>query len=286
MDEIVGEIDETDDETGVRRITGGCVLLPGTFAIHDLPDLGITLDDPPHGNYVTVAGLVLGALGRIPESPGDRVSTGDWTVEVTHVDHHAVTEVRPCPTPALGQPWGGWTRRLRPPSFTGRGHQRPSRYAEPCTALQGGVDVAELAATTLLLRRFRIVLDRRRAGSLFLQEAQERRVNCPTHVGDVDARLGLEPNPERTRAGLHDLEAVHAPHRLNHGLNRQRQQRHASTRRRVEDERIVGAALDRDSRQWAPAGEGASPSVTRSPRTRPSAMSVVARPGAALRVRR
>ena len=46
VDEVVGEIDETGDETGVRQVPGGCVLLPGTFAVHDLPDLGITLSDP------------------------------------------------------------------------------------------------------------------------------------------------------------------------------------------------------------------------------------------------
>ncbi|MCX6479256.1 MAG: hypothetical protein NTY24_02225, partial [Mycobacterium sp.] len=42
----------------------------------------------------TIAGLVLVALGRIPESAGDRVELTDWTVEVGAVARNAITEVR------------------------------------------------------------------------------------------------------------------------------------------------------------------------------------------------
>jgi putative hemolysin len=99
LDEITGEIDDmADGETGIQPAPGGCTRLPGTFPVHNLPDLGITLTNPPHGDYVTVAGLVLVALGRIPEVPGDRVCLGEWTIEVTAVHHHAITAVRLCPT--------------------------------------------------------------------------------------------------------------------------------------------------------------------------------------------
>ncbi|TNC21573.1 hemolysin family protein [Amycolatopsis alkalitolerans] len=94
LDEITGEIEE---QTRVRWEPAGSVLLPGTFGVHDLPDLGISLTDRPPGDYVTVAGLVLVALGRIPQQPGDRVRCGEWTIEVTGVDHHAITGVRVCP---------------------------------------------------------------------------------------------------------------------------------------------------------------------------------------------
>jgi putative hemolysin len=99
MDEIVGEIEDAGDgETAVPTVSDGCIRLRGTFPVHDLPDLGITLTDQPRGDYVTVAGLVLVALGRIPERPGDRVRLGEWTIEVVGVDHHAITAVRMCPT--------------------------------------------------------------------------------------------------------------------------------------------------------------------------------------------
>lgn len=96
LEEIVGEIyDETDSDTvGVRPDPDGSVTLPGTFPMHDLPDVGVTLADAPDGNYATIAGLVLTALGRIPEQPGDEVRLIDWTIEVTAVEGHAITAVR------------------------------------------------------------------------------------------------------------------------------------------------------------------------------------------------
>lgn len=99
LEEIVGEIyDETDrDVIAARRLADGDLILPGSFPIHDLDDLGVQLGDAPRGDYTTVAGLVLVALGRIPESPGDRVELTDWTVEVGAVARNAITEVRITP---------------------------------------------------------------------------------------------------------------------------------------------------------------------------------------------
>ena len=68
--------------------------MPGSFPIHDLDDLGVQLGDAPRGDYTTIAGLVLVALGRIPESAGDRVELTDWIVEVGAVARNAITEVR------------------------------------------------------------------------------------------------------------------------------------------------------------------------------------------------
>lgn len=55
LEELVGEIyDEFDrDTSGVRRQPDGSLLLPGSFPIHDLGDLGVWL---PEGPYATVAG--------------------------------------------------------------------------------------------------------------------------------------------------------------------------------------------------------------------------------------
>lgn len=96
LEEIVGEIyDEADrDILSARAMPDGSLLLPGTFPIHDLPDVGIDLMSEPKGNFTTIAGLVVAALGRIPTAPGDRVGLGDLTIEVTSVSRHAITGVR------------------------------------------------------------------------------------------------------------------------------------------------------------------------------------------------
>ncbi|MBB5959548.1 putative hemolysin [Saccharothrix tamanrassetensis] len=98
LEEIVGEImDETDrDVMAVRNDEDGSLVLPGTFPMHDLVDIGVELPDAPEGDYATIAGLVLVILGHIPERPGERVSVSDWTIEVLDVEHHAITEVRLC----------------------------------------------------------------------------------------------------------------------------------------------------------------------------------------------
>ncbi|MCK2237749.1 MULTISPECIES: hemolysin family protein [unclassified Crossiella] len=96
LEEIVGEIyDETDrDIMAVRTEPDGALLLPGTFPVHDLIDLGVELSDAPEGDYTTIAGLALIALRRIPDQPGDRVELAEWTLEITAVDRHAITEIR------------------------------------------------------------------------------------------------------------------------------------------------------------------------------------------------
>jgi magnesium and cobalt exporter, CNNM family len=96
LEEIVGEIyDETDrDVLAVRPMPDGSLVLPGTFPIHDLPDINVDVTGAVAGDYTTIAGLMLAALGRIPTTPGDRVELTQWTIEVTKTSHHAITEVR------------------------------------------------------------------------------------------------------------------------------------------------------------------------------------------------
>lgn len=107
LEEIVGEIyDETDkDLSTVTRLDDGGVVVPGTFPLHDLPDLGIDLAGRP-GAYTTVSGLVMDKLGRVPRSPGEICQVGAWTIEVLDVAHHAARRVafrRVRPTPAGGE---------------------------------------------------------------------------------------------------------------------------------------------------------------------------------------
>ncbi|SCG58955.1 putative hemolysin [Micromonospora echinaurantiaca] len=98
LEEIVGEIyDETDRDLGaVRTEPDGALLLPGTFPVHDLPDLGVELPGRPEGDYTTVAGLVLACLGHIPTVAGESVTVDGWDLVVTRIAHRAIAEVRLC----------------------------------------------------------------------------------------------------------------------------------------------------------------------------------------------
>ncbi|WP_282776397.1 MULTISPECIES: hemolysin family protein [unclassified Nocardia] len=101
LEEIVGEIyDDTDrDLLAVHHEPDGSLLLPGSFPVHDLTDLGVDLADAPDGDYTTIAGMALILLGRIPRMAGDRLPLTDWTIEITGTDTNTITEVRLHPTP-------------------------------------------------------------------------------------------------------------------------------------------------------------------------------------------
>jgi len=96
VEEVIGEIyDETDrDIQEVRRDEDEALRLPGIFPVHDLPDIGVHLDRRPDGNYTTVAGMVIAALGRLPERPGETVVIDGWAAEITGVERHAITGLR------------------------------------------------------------------------------------------------------------------------------------------------------------------------------------------------
>ena len=91
VEELVGEIyDETDrDVLAVVHGEHGELIVPGRFAVHDLPGLGVELPDGP---YSTVAGVVLARLGHIPEV-GDHVEVDGWRLRVKSMKGRAVTEV-------------------------------------------------------------------------------------------------------------------------------------------------------------------------------------------------
>jgi len=93
IEEIVGEIyDESDtDVQSITRLADGSILLPGAFPLHDLPDIGVSL--PDHGDYTTIAGLVLDHLGHIAAT-GETLRIDDYDVKVTRTDRHAITELK------------------------------------------------------------------------------------------------------------------------------------------------------------------------------------------------
>jgi putative hemolysin len=98
LEELVGEIyDEFDqDSSGIRREPDGSVVLPGSFPIHDLPDLGMSLDEGP---YTTVAGLALQRFGHIPKV-GEAVQVDGWRLQVLAVERRAITRLRLTPAQA------------------------------------------------------------------------------------------------------------------------------------------------------------------------------------------
>jgi putative hemolysin len=96
VEEIVGEIyDETDrDVQAVVHEPDGALVMPGSFPIHDLPDLGFDNAGPDEGEYTTIAGMVLASLGHIPTGPGEVVTLSQFTAEVLEVTGRAITRVR------------------------------------------------------------------------------------------------------------------------------------------------------------------------------------------------
>ena len=96
VEEIVGEIyDETDrDVQSVVHEPDGALLMPGSFPIHDLPDVGFDGAAPEEGEYTTIAGMVLAVLGHIPTAPGEVVTLPEFTAEVVEVTGRAITRIR------------------------------------------------------------------------------------------------------------------------------------------------------------------------------------------------
>jgi putative hemolysin len=75
--------------------------MPGSFPIHDLPDVGFQGHHQEEGDYTTIAGMVLAKLGHIPTEPGEIVTLPEFTAEVTEVTGRAITEVRVRALPEL-----------------------------------------------------------------------------------------------------------------------------------------------------------------------------------------
>ncbi len=92
VEELVGEIyDETDrDLLSVRYEEDGSLIIPGSFPMHDLADLGIEL---PPGSYSTVAGLVLDRLGHVPQI-GERTVADGIEIEVMDMDGRSIVKLR------------------------------------------------------------------------------------------------------------------------------------------------------------------------------------------------
>lgn len=93
VEELVGEVEDEADQVGpqtvIDGIRGEVIVLPGTFPIHRMDEVGVAL---PAGEYVTIAGLVLQELGRIPDV-GEAVDVDGSLVTVTGTDRTSITSV-------------------------------------------------------------------------------------------------------------------------------------------------------------------------------------------------
>ena len=94
LEEIVGEIYDEHDaaEAGLQVGPEGTVALGGGVSFTDLL-AGLGLENREDAEeYDTVAGFVIGALGRIPE-PGDRVPLGRAQLEVAELADRRITRL-------------------------------------------------------------------------------------------------------------------------------------------------------------------------------------------------
>ena len=93
LEELVGEIEDEYDvrEALVRVVDDGLFMIDGRAEIDTVEDaLGIDL---PEGDYNTIAGLVLRALGRIPEA-GDEVVVGRLEIRVVSASPTRIGKLR------------------------------------------------------------------------------------------------------------------------------------------------------------------------------------------------
>lgn len=92
VEELLGSIDEFGSaEPGIVEVAPGVFSVPGLLPVEDLADLvGVEITE---GDWNTVAGLVVGLLGRLPHV-GDEVDLDGQRLRVTSVRGHRIQRVR------------------------------------------------------------------------------------------------------------------------------------------------------------------------------------------------
>ncbi len=95
LEAIVGDIpspDEADEPEAVRRADGSW-LLDGMMHIDDMADVtGLRLPDEKHGDFETLAGLLLQHLGKLP-AIGDTLRLGPLHFEIVDMDGRRIDRV-------------------------------------------------------------------------------------------------------------------------------------------------------------------------------------------------
>ncbi|MHA7144953.1 hemolysin family protein [Arthrobacter sp. TmT3-37] len=91
VEEVVGEIfDEYDTDAAPMKLAEGGGVMDGRLNLQDFSEAtGIEL---PRGTWDTVAGFVLGRLGRLA-TPGDTIEVDGATLQVTSIDRRRIAEL-------------------------------------------------------------------------------------------------------------------------------------------------------------------------------------------------
>lgn len=107
LEEIVGEVADVFDKRApdIKRLPEGGGLIDGLVSIEDVNDsFGLRLADP---NYDTIAGYMLGRLGRVAKV-GDQVDVEGYQLRVEAMDHLRIASLslsprnpRPLPSPPV-----------------------------------------------------------------------------------------------------------------------------------------------------------------------------------------
>lgn len=103
VEELVGEVTDEHDRqrVTVRRDTRGWWTVPGLWRPDEVRErIGAEVPDDPA--YETVAGFVMGALGRIPQL-GDEVEIIGWVIRVDAMDGRRIERLRFRPSDPLEQ---------------------------------------------------------------------------------------------------------------------------------------------------------------------------------------
>jgi CBS domain containing-hemolysin-like protein len=86
LEAIAGDLPDATDPTLVQKLPDGSLSIDGATPAYELEDYFHGL---PPGKFDTAAGMVLALLGRLP-AVGERVSWGDWDLEVREVSDRRV----------------------------------------------------------------------------------------------------------------------------------------------------------------------------------------------------
>ncbi|MFW5984418.1 MAG: transporter associated domain-containing protein, partial [Halobacteria archaeon] len=92
VEEIVGEIFETEEEEPIERVDERTILVKGEVNLDEVnEELGIEL--PEEGEFETVAGFIYNRMGRLVEE-GEKVVYEDVTLTVEETENTRILRVR------------------------------------------------------------------------------------------------------------------------------------------------------------------------------------------------
>ncbi|CFX98563.1 FAD-binding, type 2 [Syntrophomonas zehnderi OL-4] len=101
LEELVGDIqDEFDqEEPEIKLLADGTLLVSGSLDIDAaIEELGLPVNDIPN-DFNTLAGYVLGQLGRFPET-GESFTLGKYQIKITKMDNKKIEQLMLIPRPS------------------------------------------------------------------------------------------------------------------------------------------------------------------------------------------